>query len=76
VTEFNETAVKYAIATPEKTKSGFRRVPDTSFDSREAAESGDLVRVGRIAFEIRAAWQHYIKQIVAAARGEAPGDAP
>ena len=38
MTEFNETAVKYAIATPEKTKSGFRRVPDTSFDSREAAE--------------------------------------
>ena len=44
--------------------------------SVEAAESGDLERVRRIAFENRAAWQQYLQQIVAAARGEAPGDAP
>lgn len=30
--------MKYAIATPAKTKSGFRRVPDTCFDTRESAE--------------------------------------
>jgi hypothetical protein len=30
--------MQYAIATPAKTKSGFRRVPDTCFDSCEAAE--------------------------------------
>lgn len=28
----------YAIATPAKTKSGWRRVPDTRFDTYEAAE--------------------------------------
>lgn len=28
----------YAIAVPAKTKSGFKRVPDTRFDTRESAE--------------------------------------
>ncbi|MBU6335886.1 MAG: DUF2203 domain-containing protein [Chloroflexi bacterium] len=44
--------------------------------SVDAAESGDLERVRRIAYENRAAWQQYLQQIVAAARGEPPGEAP
>lgn len=28
----------YAIATPAKTKTGWRRVPDTKFDTKESAE--------------------------------------
>jgi hypothetical protein len=42
--------------------------------AHDAAESGDLQRVRRITLENRDAWQHYLQQIIAAAR--ASGDAP
>jgi len=36
--------------------------------AHDAAESGDLERVRRIAIENRNAWQHYIQQIIEAAK--------
>jgi hypothetical protein len=36
--------------------------------AHDAAESGDLERVRRITIENRQAWQHYLQQIIDAAR--------
>ena len=49
-----------------------RTFQETLAASVDAAETGDLVQVRKIAYANKAAWQTYLAQIVAAAAASAP----